>query len=181
VFDLWCRLLDAIPGSVLWLLADERAQRNLRQEALRRGVSPGRLVFAPHVAQSEHLQRLQHADLVLDTGPFGAHTTASDALWTGVPVVTCPGDTFPSRVAGSLLHAVGLPELIAVDNEDYFAVALTLAADARLHAVCKAKLRGNRLSTPLFDVAGYTAALERLFELMWERHCSGGVHSAIWA
>jgi predicted O-linked N-acetylglucosamine transferase (SPINDLY family) len=180
VFDLWCRLLEATPGSVLWLLSNEWAEGNLRGEALRRGVSPDRLVFAPHVDQSEHLGRLQLADLVLDTTPCGAHTTASDSLWAGVPIVTCAGDTFPSRVAGSLLHAVGLPELITTSEEDYFAVALALATEPDRLQACKAKLRGNRLTTPLFDVAAYTLALQDLYETMWERRRTGAARAPIW-
>ncbi|MGA7810188.1 UDP-N-acetylglucosamine-peptide N-acetylglucosaminyltransferase, partial [Bradyrhizobium sp.] len=164
VFDLWCRLLNAVPGSVLWLLGTEQAEGNLRGEALRRGVSPHRLVFAPNMEQSAHLGRLQLADLVLDTAPYGAHTTASDALWAGVPIVTCVGDTFASRVAGSLLHAIGLPELITDNEDDYLAVILALAADQGLLAASRAKLRRNRLTTPLFDVAAYTRALEDLYE-----------------
>jgi predicted O-linked N-acetylglucosamine transferase (SPINDLY family) len=181
LFDLWCRLLEAVPGSILWLLADERVQGNLRCEALQRGIEPDRLVFAPHTIQSDHLSRLQHADLVLDTSPFGAHTTASDALWAGVPIVTCAGDTFPSRVAGSLLHAVGLPELIASNEDDYFAVALALATEPGRLGACKAKLRGTRMTAPLFDVAAYTIALENLYEIMWERRCSGAGRMAIGA
>ncbi len=178
-FDLWCRLLNAVPDSVLWLLADERAQGNLRGEALRRGIIPDRLVFAPHMAQNDHLSRLQNADLVLDTSPFGAHTTASDALWCGVPIVTCVGETFPSRVAGSLLHAIGMPELIARNEEEYFSVALAFATQPGLLDACKAKLRRNRMTTPLFDVAAYTAALENLYGAMWERHRCGVAHTTI--
>lgn len=180
VFDLWCRLLQATPDSVLWLLCAEQAEGNLRGEALRRGVSPDRLIFAPDMRQREHLDRLQLADLVLDTSPYGAHTTASDALWAGVPVVTCAGETFPSRVAGSLLHAVGLSELIATSEDDYFAVALTLANDIELFEACKAKLQRNRLTTPLFDVAAYTMALEELYTAMWQRHSEGMPHAPIW-
>lgn len=180
IFDLWCRLLDATPGSVLWLLSSEQAEGNLRGEALRRGISPDRLVFAPDMKQGAHLNRLQLADLVLDTSPYGAHTTASDALWAGVPVVTCAGATFPSRVAGSLLHAVGLSELIALSEDDYFTVALTLATDIELFEACKAKLRHNRLTAPLFDVAAYTLALEELYTVMWQRHCDGVSHAPIW-
>jgi predicted O-linked N-acetylglucosamine transferase (SPINDLY family) len=179
VFDLWCRLLDAAPGSVLWLLGAERAEGNLRGEALRRGIAPDRLVFAPDVAQGEHLGRLQLADLVLDTMPYGAHTTASDALWAGVPVVTCAGDTFPSRVAGSLLHAVGLPDLVAVDADDYVAIARRLATEPDLMAACTARLRHNRLTTPLFDVKAYTRALEDLYAMMWRRRCMGVAPTAI--
>lgn len=180
IFDLWCRLLVATPGSVLWLLRADQAEGNLRGEALRRGVSPDRLVFAPDMQQQEHLGRLQLADLVLDTSPYGAHTTASDALWAGVPVVTCAGETFQSRVAGSLLHAVGLSELVTTSEEDYFTVALTLATDIELFEACKAKLQRNRLATPLFDVAAYTLALEGLYTTMWERHCDGVPHTPIW-
>jgi len=178
-FDLWCRLLAATPDSVLWLLADERAQGNLRGEALRRGILPDRLVFAADMAQHDHLGRLQSADLVLDTAPFGAHTTASDALWSGVPIITCAGETFPSRVAGSLLHAVGLPELVAGDDEAYFSMALALATQPGLLDACKAKLRRNRMTAPLFDVPAYTMALEHLYETMWERHRTGVPHTAI--
>jgi len=180
VFDLWCRLLAAMPGSTLWLLHSERAMGNLRGEALSRGISPDRLVFARDISQNDHLGRLQLADLVLDTTPCGAHTTASDALWAGVPIVTCAGDTFPSRVAGSLLHAVGLPELVATNEEEYLAIALALATEPGRIDGCKAKLRRNRLATPLFDVAAYTRALEDLYQTMWTRHRIGAVRSAIW-
>lgn len=179
VFDLWCRLLEATPGSVLWLLSASRAEGNLRGEALRRGIAPDRLVFAPDLPQSDHLGRLQLADLVLDTMPYGAHTTASDALWAGVPVVTCAGETFPSRVAGSLLHAVGLPELVAANEDDYLAVAMTLANEPDLLEACKGRLRRNRLTSPLFDVAAYTLALEDLYETMWRRCCAGAAPASI--
>ena len=181
VFDLWCRLLAATPDSVLWLLASDQAQGNLRGEALRRGVSPDRLVFAPQIGQSEHLRRLQLADLVLDTAPYGAHTTASDALWAGVPIVTCAGDTLASRVAGSLLHAVGLPELIASDEADYVAVALTLAAEPDLLLAAKARLARNRLTAPLFDEAAYARSLHDLYEQMWNRRRRGAGREPIWA
>ncbi|MGJ5094943.1 UDP-N-acetylglucosamine-peptide N-acetylglucosaminyltransferase [Bradyrhizobium oligotrophicum] len=181
VFDLWCRLLDATPDSVLWLLASDRAEGNLRGEALRRGVAPGRLVFAPETTQGEHLRRLQLADLVLDTAPYGAHTTASDALWAGVPVVSCAGDTFASRVAGSLLHAVGCPELIASDEADYLAVAATLAAEPDLLQAAKARLWRNRLAAPLFDAAAYARSLQDLYDQMWHRRRSGAAPGPIWA
>jgi predicted O-linked N-acetylglucosamine transferase (SPINDLY family) len=109
------------------------------------------------------------ADLVLDTSPYGAHTTASDALWVGVPVITRPGKTFPSRVAGSLLHAVGLPELVVEDREDYFELAYALATDAERLENLRRALARNRLSAPLFDVNSYTLALESLYVKMWER------------
>ena len=140
---------------------------------MRRGVAPHRLVFAPHLPQDAHLARLPLADLVLDTSPYNAHTTASDALWAGVPVLTCAGSTFASRVAGSLLHAVGLAELVTQSLADYAALALALAADpARLRAL-RARLDAQRLDAPLFDVAAYTLALESLYTQMWRRHRAG--------
>ncbi|WP_245411999.1 UDP-N-acetylglucosamine-peptide N-acetylglucosaminyltransferase [Methylocella silvestris] len=181
VFDLWRRLLDEFPGSVLWLLRAEQAEGNLRGEALRRGVSPDRLIFAPDMNQVDHLGRLQLADLVLDTSPYGAHTTASDALWAGVPIVTFAGETFPSRVAGSLLHAVGMPELIAADAEEYLAIASVLASEPERLAALKTRLRQARLTAPLFDVGAYTRALEALFETMWSRRRGGLPAAAIWA
>ena len=129
IFDVWCRLLDAVPGSVLWLLSSSVAEGNLRNEALRRGICGSRLIFAPDLPQSQHLGRLQLADLVLDTAPYGAHTTASDALWAGVPMVTRPGETFASRVGGSLLSAIKLPELIVDREDDYFDLAHALASN----------------------------------------------------
>lgn len=179
VFDVWCRLLDSVPDSVLWLLASPEAEGNLRNEALMRGVNGARLVFAPDMAQIEHLGRLQLADLVLDTAPYGAHTTASDALWVGTPLVTRPGATFPSRVAGSLLSAVGLPELIIEDKDDYFDIAFALATDAEQLEILRRKLARNRLKSPLFDVVSYTRALESLFQTMWTRYRAGLPHAAI--
>jgi predicted O-linked N-acetylglucosamine transferase (SPINDLY family) len=173
MFDLWCRLLDAAPGSVLWLLAAPMAEGNLRNEAWKRGVNADRLVFAPDMSQSDHLARLQLADLVLDTAPYNAHTTASDALWAGVPIVTCSGATFPSRVAGSVLRAVGMPELIADDLDGYFDLALRLAHDPASLAETKAKLARNRAEAALFDVAAYTRDLEGLFQSMWRRRSAG--------
>lgn len=173
VFGIWCTLLDQTPGSVLWLLRNEQAEGNLRREAMVRGIAPHRLVFAPDLPQAEHLGRLQLADLVLDTLPCNAHTTASDALWAGVPLLTCAGDTFASRVAGSLLHAVGLPELVTHSLTNYAALALALAHDpARLQAL-RDRLTRQRLTAPLFDVVGYTRSLETLYSTMWARHLAG--------
>jgi predicted O-linked N-acetylglucosamine transferase (SPINDLY family) len=173
VFDIWCMLMVRVPGSVLWLLRTEHAEGNLRREAMQRGIAPHRLVFAEDLPQAAHLGRLQLADLVLDTSPYNAHTTASDALWAGVPLITCAGNTFASRVAGSLLHAVGLAELVTHSLPDYAALALALAADApRLQAV-RAKLARQRLAAPLFNVAAYTLGLEALYAGMWQRHCAG--------
>jgi predicted O-linked N-acetylglucosamine transferase (SPINDLY family) len=173
VFDVWCTLLEGAPGSVLWLLHSEHAQGNLRREAMRRGVAPHRLVFAEDLPQAAHLGRLQLADIVLDTLPFNAHTTASDALWAGVPLVTCAGTTFASRVAGSLLRAVGLGELVTHTLDDYAALAATLAADAPRLRALRARLAEQRMQAPLFDVAAYAAALGSLFEQMWRRHRAG--------
>lgn len=179
LFDIWRRLLAAVPDSVLWLLAAPLAEGNLRNIALAQGVAGSRLVFAPDLPQAGHLARLQQADLALDTAPYGAHTTASDALWAGVPIITLPGATFASRVAGSLLHAVGMPELIARDEEDYFDLALTMAEDPAVLARSKAKLANNRLNAPLFDVEAYTRAIEALFATMWLRHRNGLPRTAI--
>ncbi len=179
VFDIWCGLLDRNPGSVLWLLRNEQAEGNLRGEAMQRGIAPHRLVFAPDLPQAEHLARLQLADLVLDTSPYNAHTTASDALWAGVPLVTCAGDTFASRVAGSLLHAVGLAELVTHTLDDYADLAHALAADpGRLHTL-RSKLAEQRQLAPLFDVAAYTLSLEALYGAMWARHLAGLAPEAV--
>lgn len=179
IFDVWCRLLAACPGSVLWLLKDSLAEGNLRNHAFQRGIAPNRLIFAEDKAQIDHLGRLQLADLVLDTLPYNAHTTASDALWAGVPIVTCIGDTFASRVAGSLLHAIALPELITPDLENYYELALKLANNPQELARIKDKLAANRLTTPLFDVHSYTRNLESLFEAMWQTHLAGNAPRAI--
>ena len=125
------RLLAAVPDSVLWLLArNDIGADHLRREAAARGIAPTRLVFAPVVAPAEHLARHRLADLFLDAYPCGAHTTASDALWAGLPVLTCAGRSFVSRVAGSLLHAVGLPELVTSSLADYESLALAFARDS---------------------------------------------------
>ena len=179
IFEVWLRLLAAVPESVLWLLASPTAEGNLRNAALERGVTGSRLIFAPDLPQAQHLARLQQADLVLDTAPYGAHTTASDALWAGVPIVTRPGATFPSRVAGSVLHAAGLPELIVDDEDDYFRLALALAQDTAKLKRTRAKLWRNRLREPLFDIFAYTRAIEALFTEMCRRYRSGLPPAAI--
>jgi predicted O-linked N-acetylglucosamine transferase (SPINDLY family) len=181
IFDIWCHLLIEVPGSVLWLLGNDMAEGNLKNEALSRGVTADRLVFAKGLPQTEHLGRLQLADLVLDTLPYNAHTTASDALWASVPLVTCPGETFPSRVAGSILRAIGLDELIAADLDGYFDLALELASEPKRLANIKAKLAANRLTTPLFDIEAYTRDLEGLFEIMWRRYRDGDQPASIGA
>ena len=180
VFNVWMRLLGAVPGSVLWLLDWNRfATANLRAEAAARGIDPARLVFAPPIDSPEHLARHRHADLFLDTAPVCAHTTASDALWAGLPLVSCVGDTFVSRVSGSLLLAVGLPDLITDNLVDYEALALSLAqAPARL-AQARARLNESRATSPLFDSTAAARAVEAAFEAMWRRHERGETPAAI--
>jgi predicted O-linked N-acetylglucosamine transferase (SPINDLY family) len=174
MFDLWMRLLHQVDGSVLWLFRDNPfAAKNLRAEAGLRGVDPQRLVFADRLSQSEHLARHVLADLCLDTLPYNAHTTATDALWAGLPVLSCPGESFQGRVAASLLRAVGLPELIAPSLEAYQAIALDLARSAETLQNLKQKLRAQRESCPLFDTARYTRNFETALSEIWERHCRG--------
>ncbi|HYQ98906.1 MAG TPA: tetratricopeptide repeat protein, partial [Casimicrobiaceae bacterium] len=174
VYDAWMRLLTAVDGSVLWLLdSNAAAMRNLRREAAARGVAPERLAFAPRVPLDAHLARHRHADLVLDTMPYNAHTTASDALWAGVPVVTCLGDTFASRVAASLVRAVGLSELVAADLAAYEALALSLARDPLRLAALRAKLAANRTTAPLFDTPRFARDLEALYVAMIARLRAG--------
>ena len=174
IFTIWMRLLTAIPGSVLWLLKDtEQVEVNLRSEATARGVEPDRLVFAPPRPLAEHLARHRLADLFLDTLPVNAHTTASDALWAGLPVLTCPGKSFAARVAGSLLHAVGLPELVTNNIEDYESLALALARDPQRLRSIKENLLRNRDTMPLFDSERFCRHLESAYETMWQWWRSG--------
>jgi predicted O-linked N-acetylglucosamine transferase (SPINDLY family) len=168
------RLLQAVPGSVLWLLeVNELVKRNLRLEAGRRGVDPDRLVFAPVVPTAEHLARHRNADLFLDTLPCNAHTTASDALWAGLPVLTCTGATFAGRVAGSLLAAVGCPELVTASIEVYEQRALMLARDLRLLAGLRTTLQQNRDAASLFDLPRFTRNIETAYIRMWKTWCCG--------
>lgn len=169
VFDIWMRLLQATPGGVLWLLeSNALVKDNLRSEAARRGVDPGRLIFAPLVSPAEHIGRHRHADLFLDTLPCNAHTTASDALWAGLPVLTCRGETFAGRVAGSLLTALGIPELIAESLADYERTALALARDPQRLAALRLELQQRRDQCPLFDAARTTEHLEAAYAWMWQ-------------
>jgi len=174
VFDVWMRLLRNVDGSVLWLLdGAASSSANLRREAQARNIAPERLVFAPRVSPDEHLARHRHADLFLDTLPYNAHTTTGDALWTGLPVVTCLGAAFAGRVAGSQLKAVGLPELVTQSLEDYEALALRLARDPAALAAFKTKLANNRLTAPLFDTARSTRDIEAAYATMWQRQQNG--------
>jgi protein O-GlcNAc transferase len=160
---------------VLWFrAANDGAVVNLRREAQTRGIAPERLVFAPHAPRWEdHLARLRLADLFLDTLPYNAHATACDALWEGLPVLTCLGNSWPGRVAASVLYAIGLPELVTHSLADYEALALELAADPARLAAIRSKLLRNRQSEPLFDTARFTRDLETAYEMMWERQQSG--------
>jgi predicted O-linked N-acetylglucosamine transferase (SPINDLY family) len=174
LFDIWMRLLCKLEESVLWLLeGNATAARNLRLEAEKRGVSPDRLVFAPRMGLADHLARHRQADLFLDTFYYNAHTTASDALWTGLPVLTCLGETFAGRVAGSLLNAIGLPELITQSHDEYETLAIELASNAPRLAAIKTKLAKNRLTYPLFDTVLFTRHIEAAYTIMWERHQAG--------
>ena len=175
VFAIWMRLLQAVNGSVLWLAQPgEVAIRNLRREAQSRGIAPERIVFAPHVLDdADHLARLSLADLFLDTLPFNAHSTACDALWAGVPVLTCLGTAFAGRVAASALNAAGLSELITQSLDEYERLALRLTREPDSLAALKAKLAANRAAAPLFDTRKFTAHLEAAFKGMWDRHLRG--------
>jgi protein O-GlcNAc transferase len=170
VFDVWMRLLRQVEGSVLWLFAgNPGAPVNLRREAVARGVAAERLIFAPMVAAEDHLARHRLADLFLDTLYYNAHTSASDALWAGLPVVTCLGAAFASRVAGSLLDAVGLPELIAHSLAEYEALALKLARDPASLSSIKQKLARHRDVFPLFNTGRFTRHIEAAYATMWQR------------
>ncbi|MDA9520801.1 hypothetical protein XI06_10575 [Bradyrhizobium sp. CCBAU 11434] len=174
LFDVWMRLLAKTAGSVLWLLdGDPIAKENLKREAVARGIAAERIVFAPHAPADAHLARHQLADLYLDTLPYNAHTAASDALWAGLPVVTCLGTAFAGRVAASILNAVGLPELVTQSLDDYESLALRIAHDSELRAALKGKLASQRTTWPLFDTARMTRHIEKAFNEMWRRHCAG--------
>jgi predicted O-linked N-acetylglucosamine transferase (SPINDLY family) len=170
-FDGWVRILKAVNSSILWLLEDNPiAVLNLRKEAKFRGLDPNRLVFAKKINSSEHLARHYVADLFIDTLPYNAHTTASDALWTGLPVLTCAGESFASRVAASLLNAIELPELITTTQEQYEATAIDLANNPEKLKAIKYKLKRNRLTTALFDTPRFTKHIEAAYKQMYERY-----------
>jgi protein O-GlcNAc transferase len=167
-FDIWMRLLKSVPESVLWLRAPAAAAiDNLRREATTRGVSAERLIFAPRVDLADYFARYRLADLFLDTLPYNAHSTAMDALWMGLPVLTCAGRSFAARVAGSLLHAVGLPELVTLNLADYESAALSLAQQPAALADIKEKLARNRLRMPLFNAGRYRHHIEAAYACMW--------------
>jgi predicted O-linked N-acetylglucosamine transferase (SPINDLY family) len=173
-FDGWMRILKAIDGSVLWLFEDNpTAAKNLRKEAEARGVDSNRLVFAKMMMLDEHLARHRLADLFLDTLPYNAHTTASDALWAGLPVLTCAGKSFAARVAASLLNTMHLPELIAQSQQEYEAKAIELANNPAMLADIKTRLEQNRATSPLFDGRLFAKHIEIAYTAMYERYCAG--------
>ncbi|MEO8753395.1 MAG: hypothetical protein ABI624_12030, partial [Casimicrobiaceae bacterium] len=174
MFDVWMRVLRGAEGSVLWLLGSNAAvERNLRNEARARDVDPARLVFAPRLPYAEHLARYRAADLFLDTLPFNGGTTASDALWAGLPVLTCAGESFAARMAGSLLLAVGLPELVTHDLAAYETAALRLASAADELATVNSRLAQHRTTCPLFDTGRFRQHLEAAYVQMWQRQQRG--------
>ena len=170
---VWMRLLAAVPGSVLWLAPSQAtACANLRREAAARGVDPARLIFAPRVSLPEHLARYVHADLFLDTTPYNAGTTANDALFMGVPVLTCAGDTMASRVAGSQLTAIGLPELITDEPGRLPGQGHRPGRDPAQLRHYRDRLRANRTQQPLFDMVRFTRALDDLLLAAWDNRPS---------
>jgi predicted O-linked N-acetylglucosamine transferase (SPINDLY family) len=178
MLDEWTAILRAVPGSVLWLLdagPSTPLKANLRREAGARGIAGERLVFAPRRPPEEYLAQYRLADLFLDTLPYNAHTTASDALWAGCPVLTCPGETFASRVAASLLRAAGLPELVAGSLDDYRARAVACGTGAMRDELTglRARLDRDREHCALFDTAAFTRRIETAYRRMHERRARG--------
>jgi len=180
-FDIWMVLLKQVKGSVLWLFSsNNKAEENLKQQAQQRGINSERLIFAQSLPQEEHLARYQHADLFLDTFNVNAHTTASDALWSGVPVITKSGKGFAARVSTSLLHAVGLPELITQTKEEYQQLVLNIANDPAKLLDIKKTLSTKRLSLPLFDTERYTRSLEKAYIMAYQHYFNQKPCSDIW-
>jgi predicted O-linked N-acetylglucosamine transferase (SPINDLY family) len=180
IFDIWMRLLRRVPESVLWLVGETAEVRNnLRREAQARGVDQRRLVFAQLRPYSKHLSRLRLADLFLDTLPFNAGATASDALWAGLPLLTCAGDAYAGRMAGSLLTAAGLPELITYDLDRYESRALQLVSHRSELAALRDRLVRNRRHCALFDTKRFRLHLESAYVQMWERHQRGEAPSVL--
>jgi len=172
MFDVWMRILQQVPGSVLWLQAagQEKVKENLRKEASVRGVDPARLVFADKLeSMAEHLARHRLADVFLDTLPFNAHTTAVDALWAGLPVLTCLGGLGLGRIAGSVLMALGMEELVSQDWQGYEAQAVRIGLESGYAKSLKDKLERNRKEAPLFDTARLTRNMESAYEQMHQR------------
>ena len=173
-FDIWTRLLLKVEGSILWMRHSNKwADENIRKEAQKRDIDPARLVFAERVPLDEHLARHQLADLFLDTFTFNAHSTAADALWAGLPVLTKLGHSFAARVAGSLLNAVGMEELITNTEQEYEDLALELASDPAKLNQLRQKLDTNRLTTPLFDTEQFTKYLEDGYQQAYQIYSKG--------
>lgn len=173
-FGIWMRLLNRVPGSVLWLRIDNpTAQSNLRREAAARGVDPQRLIFAPRLPRREHLARQRAADLHLDTLFYNGHSTIADTLAMGVPVVTAHGDRFAARVGASLLKSVGLDELVASSPETYEQIGLRLATDPAALGAVRARLAERKSTAPLFDAGGFVRHLESAYRMMWENYAAG--------
>lgn len=171
VMDGWVRILNAVEGSVLWLYQDNPyAVQNLRQEAKKRGLDINRLIFAGRVDLPDHLARYKVADLFLDTSPCNAHTTASDALWAGLPLLTLVGKSFAARVAASLLNAVGLQDMVVETQEEYETLAIDIAINPEKLDAIKARLKQNLLTTPLFDTPLFTKNLESAYMQIYKRH-----------
>jgi predicted O-linked N-acetylglucosamine transferase (SPINDLY family) len=174
MFDVWMRLLRSVDGSVLWLFArHELVKQNLRHEATVRGIDPARLVFMEELPHEDYLARHTLADLFLDTLPYNAHATGSNALWTGLPLVTCQGNTLAGRVGSSLLHAVGLPEFVTSSLDGYEALARKLATDGELLRSVRRKLAEARATCPLFDTDRFRRHIEAAYATMWEIHLRG--------
>jgi predicted O-linked N-acetylglucosamine transferase (SPINDLY family) len=174
MFDRWMRILSRVDGSVLWLLGDNPGMiHNLQREAAARGIAPERLIFADRIDVPHHLARHRAADLFIDTLPCNAHTTGSDALWAGVPLLTCAGDSFAARVAASLLRAIGLPELIAETPERYEEMAIHYARHPDLLSDIRRRLNQNRLTEPLFDTPRYCRDLEAALAGIYGRQQAG--------
>ena len=172
-FDSWMRILGGVENSVLWLLESAAPYGdNLRKEARKRGIAAERIIFAADLPTDRHLARLQLADLFLDSLPYNAHTTASDALWAGVPLITCRGTAFPGRVAASLLSAAGLTELVTESRADFEALAIKLANDSKALAKLRGKVAKARTSA-LFDTAAFTRHIENAYRTMWENWLAG--------
>lgn len=174
IFDLWLEILLAVPHAVLWLWADQPvARQRLKEIAAARGIDPDRLIFAERAGKAAHLARVAHADLVLDTWPYGGHVTTTDMLWAGVPVITKDGTHFASRVSQSLLSAAGLPELVAPDAAGYRDLAIELATDPDRLSAIRSRVAEAKQSSHLFDTKGRVRELEALYRQMWARHCDG--------
>jgi predicted O-linked N-acetylglucosamine transferase (SPINDLY family) len=174
MFARWCRIMQRVPNSVLWLLTlQDGIQGKLRAAAASHGIAPERIIFAPFVKMSEHLARMQQADLFIDTFPYGAHTTCSDALWMGLPVLTQVGRSFSARVAASLLSAVGLPDLAVQTEQQYEALAVGLAEERQTLDAIRRHLNENRLALPLFQSDRFARELENLLARMVDRWKQG--------